>query len=115
MVFFVFYFINHDHGQYNYRVSQSLLAKNVEYVAERPLFTEHKDHNWYLENVKLIFLFSSRAYKNKFNILSHILRLIEKHFHKAKRSTTQHNTENYNNEQHGSNQNPGVNAGAGEG
>ena len=43
--FFVFHFINHDHGQYNYRVSQSLLAKNVEYVAERPLFTEHKNHN----------------------------------------------------------------------
>ena len=43
--FFVLHFINHEHGQYNYRVSQSLLAKNVEYVAERSLFTEHKDHN----------------------------------------------------------------------
>ena len=43
--FFVFHLINDEHGQYNYRVSQSLLAKNVEYVAERSLFTEHKDHN----------------------------------------------------------------------
>jgi hypothetical protein len=90
--FFVFHFINHEHGQYNYRVSQSLLAKNVEYVAERSLFTEHKDHNWYLEHIKLIFLFSSRAYKHKFNILSHILRLIERHFHNAKHNTTQKTT-----------------------
>jgi hypothetical protein len=90
--FFVFHFINHDHGQYNYRVRQSLLAKNVEYVAERSLFTEHKAHNWYLEHIKLIFLFSSRAYKHKFNILSHILRLIERHLHKAKHNTTQKNT-----------------------
>jgi len=44
-IFFAFHFINHDHEQYNYRISQSLLAKNVEYVAERSLFTEHKDHN----------------------------------------------------------------------
>ena len=91
-IFFVFHFINHDHGQYNYRFSQSLLAKNVEYVAERSLFTEHKDHNWYLEHIKLIFLFSSRAYKHKFNILSHILRLIERHFHNTMHNTTQKTT-----------------------
>jgi hypothetical protein len=39
----------------------------------------------------------------KINSISyHILRLIERHFHKA-----QHNTENYNNEKHGPYKNPG--------
>ena len=102
MVFFCFSFFQSWSWAVQLQGQQSLLAKNVEYVAERPLFTEHKNHNWYLEHIKLIFMFSSRAYKYKFNILSHILRLIEIHFHKAK-----HNTENYNNEKHGPHRNPG--------